>query len=237
MLLLTTATQTLWSVSSINLLAMLTNNPNNQLSDTFNSIFSVDITDCSPRSSVWLSGNELLVTELLVTELLVTELLVTELLVTELLVTELLVTELLVTELLVTELLVMIQYLEIKWCDLIFTILPLKCPQKRYRVKFRDYSGQNLARLKLEVEHYLNNHVQINQDVSSNKNNFSYTVFVINSNCCPIKENEMHFTRLHKPWISDAIMWYRWRSVHRIVVPSAHTNCESWKLWTKVRLR
>ena len=33
-------------------------------------------------------------------------------------------------------------------------------------VKFRDHSGQNLAKLKFEVEQYLNNHVQINQGVS-----------------------------------------------------------------------
>ena len=45
----------------------------------------------------------------------------------------------------------------------IFTSVPINGPQKRIRVKFRDHSGQNLARRKLEVEHYLNNHVQINQ--------------------------------------------------------------------------
>ena len=44
----------------------------------------------------------------------------------------------------------------------IFTIAPINCLQKRIRVKFRDHSGQNLAKLKIEVEHYLNNHVQIN---------------------------------------------------------------------------
>ena len=40
------------------------------------------------------------------------------------------------------------------------------------RVKFRDHSRQNKARLKLELELYVNNHVPINQDVSSNTNNF-----------------------------------------------------------------
>ena len=55
----------------------------------------------------------------------------------------------------------------------IFTIiLPINYPQKWIRVKFRDHSRQNMARLKLEVERYVNNHVQINQDVSSNTNNF-----------------------------------------------------------------
>ena len=53
----------------------------------------------------------------------------------------------------------------------IFTIVPIICPQKRIRVKFR-HSGQNLAELNFEVEQYLNNHVQINQDVSANTNNF-----------------------------------------------------------------
>ena len=55
---------------------------------------------------------------------------------------------------------------------LIFTFVTIYCPQKRIRVKFRDYSRQNLAKLKIEREHYLNNYVQINQDVSSNTNNF-----------------------------------------------------------------
>ena len=63
----------------------------------------------------------------------------------------------------------------------IFTIAPINCPQKRIRVKFKDHSGQNLAKVKFEVEHYLNNHVQINQDVSANTNNFCNNLFVIYS--------------------------------------------------------
>ena len=39
---------------------------------------------------------------------------------------------------------------------LIFTIAPINCPQKRIRVKFRDHSRLNLAKLKIEVEHHLN---------------------------------------------------------------------------------
>ena len=39
----------------------------------------------------------------------------------------------------------------------IFTISPINCSQKRIRVKFRDHSAENLAKLKIEVEHYLNN--------------------------------------------------------------------------------
>ena len=73
----------------------------------------------------------------------------------------------------------------------IFTIVPINCPQKRIRVKFRDHSRQNIARLELEVEHYVNNHVQITQDVNSNTNNFFNNLFVIYSNCCPIKEKEI----------------------------------------------
>ena len=88
----------------------------------------------------------------------------------------------------------------------ILTIAPINCPQKRIRVKFRDHSAQNLVKLKIEVEHYLSNHVQINQDVSANINNFCNNQFIIYSQCCPIKEREISFTRLHKPWISDAIM-------------------------------
>ena len=65
----------------------------------------------------------------------------------------------------------------------IFTIAPINCPHKRIRVKIRDHSGH-----KIEVEHYLYNHVQINQDVSYNTNNFCNNLFVIYSNCCPIKE-------------------------------------------------
>ena len=83
----------------------------------------------------------------------------------------------------------------------IFTIVPINCHQKRIRVKFLDHS-----RLKLEVERYVNNHVQINQDVSSNTNNLCNNLFVIYSNCCPIKEKAISFARLGKPWISDAIM-------------------------------
>ena len=64
----------------------------------------------------------------------------------------------------------------------------MNCPQKRIRVKFRDHSGQNLAKRKFEVEQYLNNHVQINQDVSANTNNFCNNLFVIYSQCCPIKK-------------------------------------------------
>ena len=35
-----------------------------------------------------------------------------------------------------------------------------------------NHSGQNLAELKIEVEHSIEDHVQINQEVSSNTNNF-----------------------------------------------------------------
>ena len=52
----------------------------------------------------------------------------------------------------------------------------------------RDHSRQNIARLELEVERYVNNYVQIAQDVSSNTNNFCNNLFVIYSKCCPIKE-------------------------------------------------
>ena len=76
----------------------------------------------------------------------------------------------------------------------IFTNAPINCPQKQIRVKFRDHTGQNLAKLKIEVEHYLNNHVQINQDVNANTNNFCNSLFIIYSQCCPIKEKA--FTRL-----------------------------------------
>ena len=44
----------------------------------------------------------------------------------------------------------------------IFTIAPINYPQKRFHLKFRDYSGRNLAKPKIEVEQYLNNHFQIN---------------------------------------------------------------------------
>ena len=88
----------------------------------------------------------------------------------------------------------------------IFTIVPINCSQKRIRVKFRDYSRHNIASLKLEVELYINNHVPINQDVSSNTNNLCNNLFVVYSNCCPIKEKEISFARLRKTWISDAIM-------------------------------
>ena len=53
---------------------------------------------------------------------------------------------------------------------------------------------------------YPNNHAQIIQDVSANTNNFCNNLFDIYSQCCPIKENEISFRRLRKPWISDAIM-------------------------------
>ena len=74
-------------------------------------------------------------------------------------------------------------------------------PQKRIGVKFRDHSRQNIARLNLKVEGYINNHVPINQDVSLNTNNFCNNLFVIYSNCCPIQEKEISFARLRKGWI------------------------------------
>ena len=63
----------------------------------------------------------------------------------------------------------------------IFTIALINCPQKRIHVKFRNHSRQNLAKVKIEVEHYLNNHVRINQDVSANKNNFCNNLLIIYS--------------------------------------------------------
>ena len=54
----------------------------------------------------------------------------------------------------------------------IFTIAPINCPQKRIPAKIGDHFGQNLTRLKLEVEHYLENQVELNHDVRSNTNNF-----------------------------------------------------------------
>ena len=74
----------------------------------------------------------------------------------------------------------------------LFTIVQINCPEKRIRVKCRDYSRQNIARLKLEVERYVNNNVQINQDVSSNTNIFCNNLFVIYSNCRPIKKKKYH---------------------------------------------
>ena len=49
----------------------------------------------------------------------------------------------------------------------IFTIVPINCHQKRIRVKFRDHSRKNIARLELEAERYVGSHVEITQDVSS----------------------------------------------------------------------
>ena len=54
----------------------------------------------------------------------------------------------------------------------IFNLVPINCPKKRIHVKFTDHSRKNIARLKLEIECYVNNHAQINQDVSYNRNNF-----------------------------------------------------------------
>ena len=90
----------------------------------------------------------------------------------------------------------------------IFTVVPINSIKKFIRVKFRDHSRQNIARFNLKVEHYINNHVQINQDVSSNTNNFCNSLFVIYSNCCPIKRKEISFAKLPKPWIIDVIMIY-----------------------------
>ena len=72
----------------------------------------------------------------------------------------------------------------------IFTIAPINCPQKRIHVKFRDPSGQNLAKFKFEEKQYLNNHVQINHDVSANTNNFCNNLFVIYSQCCQSRKNK-----------------------------------------------
>ena len=91
----------------------------------------------------------------------------------------------------------------------IFTFAPLNCPQKRTRVKFRDHSGQNLARLKLEVEHCLINHVQINQDVSSNTNNFCNNQFVFSSNCCLTKKKYIYISQDFANQGFLTLLWYR----------------------------
>ena len=75
----------------------------------------------------------------------------------------------------------------------IFIVVPINCPQNRIRVKFKDHSGQNTARLKLEVEHYVSNHVQINQDVSPNTNNFCNNLFVFFSNVVLAKKKKIFY--------------------------------------------
>ena len=70
----------------------------------------------------------------------------------------------------------------------IFAIVPINCSQKQILVKFRDHSVQNFARLRLEIKFYFNNRCQINEDVSSNINNFCVLHYIINSNCCPINK-------------------------------------------------
>ena len=93
----------------------------------------------------------------------------------------------------------------------IFRIAPINCPQKRIRVKFTDHSGQNLAKVKIEVEtveHYLNNRVERNQDVSAITNNFCDYLFVIYCKCCPIKEKVISFTRLSSPGVL-MLLWFR----------------------------
>ena len=74
----------------------------------------------------------------------------------------------------------------------IFTIEPINCPQKRIRVKFTDHSRQNLSKLKFEVEHYLNNHVQINQDVSGNTNNFCNNLLLSIANVAQSKQRKIN---------------------------------------------
>ena len=124
----------------------------------------------------------------------------------------------------------------------IYHCIPINCPQKRIHVKFRDHSGQNIARLKLEVESYLNNNVEINQDVSSNTNNICNNLFVKYSNCCPIKEKEIYFARLRKSSISDPIMLSLnrkhelFRQYHNVSVTFDHYNALKNNFTTTLRL-
>ena len=84
----------------------------------------------------------------------------------------------------------------------IFTIVPINCPQRRIRVKFRDHSIQNIARLKLEVEHYVNNHVQINQDVQI----ISVTTYLLSIAIVVLSKKKKHLLHDLQAGISDAIM-------------------------------
>ena len=83
---------------------------------------------------------------------------------------------------------------------------PINCPQKGWNVQNLEIILDRTQLGKLEVEHYVNNYVQINQELSSNTNNLCNNRFISYSNCCPIKEKEMSFPRLHKPWISDTVI-------------------------------
>ena len=72
----------------------------------------------------------------------------------------------------------------------IFTNDPINFPQKQIRVKFRDHTGQNLANLKTEVEQYPNNHVQINEDVSSDTLIFVITYSLSIANVAQSRKNK-----------------------------------------------
>ena len=76
-------------------------------------------------------------------------------------------------------------------------------PLLLFTVKFRYHTGQNIAWLKLQVEHYVNNHVQINQDVSSNTNNFCKTYSLSTAIVSPSRKNKYLLQDFRNPWISN----------------------------------
>ena len=93
----------------------------------------------------------------------------------------------------------------------IYHIVPINCHQKRIHVKFRDHSGQK-AKLKLVVEHYLNNRVQINQDVSSNKNNlFNDIRYLLQLLSYKMKRNLVYKT-------SQAMDFWRYYGISELLI-------------------
>ena len=73
-----------------------------------------------------------------------------------------------------------------------------------------EISGQNLAKLKFEVEKYLKNHVQINQDViSANTNNFCNNLFVIYSHGNVTQSRKKNILQDFASHGSPMLLWFR----------------------------
>ena len=75
------------------------------------------------------------------------------------------------------------------------------------RKKFRDHSDENIALLETEITNCLDIFNNINnQNINLKTEFFSNTLYNLYNKYCPIKEKNISFKRLQKPWISDELL-------------------------------
>ena len=74
------------------------------------------------------------------------------------------------------------------------------------RKKFRDHSEVNINKLLDEINNgILNTNTDVN-DINLETEFFSNKLYELYNKCCPIKEKNISFKRLQKPWITDELL-------------------------------